>query len=162
MHLGQNRYSIFYCVAGSAYRQDCPKEPKLPIYLLVGGCFGIVKVLLIIWNKKRKKNYDRFENDIDEDAVMLRSTKFTGFMLSTFLLTWFILGNIWFYQMWTPNYDQPLHEPKNWCHKTLYTYCFYHILICYSLIGCYMFFLLACLVYHCYSCYREQQHTDVR
>ncbi|XP_033743221.1 transmembrane protein 272-like [Pecten maximus] len=154
-------FSVTMIGVGSAYRRDCPKEPKIPIYLLVGGCFGIVKIIMMIWNKNRKKNYERFglepEDDMDDDAVMLRSTKFTGFILNMFLLTWFVIGNVWFYQIWTPNYEQPLHEPKNWCHEMLYTYTFYQILICYSLIGCYVFFIFACLAYYWCWCPRRQQ-----
>ncbi|KAL3880585.1 hypothetical protein ACJMK2_032814, partial [Sinanodonta woodiana] len=29
---------------GVKYLDDCPKEPRIPVYLLVGGCFGAIKL----------------------------------------------------------------------------------------------------------------------
>lgn len=139
---------------GTAYRDECPKQPNIPIYLLVGGCFGIIKVFLMLWNQKRKRDYERFGEDDDDDdiddAVMIRTIKFTGYVLTVFLLCWFIAGNIWFYDIWTPNYEQPLHDPKNWCSQIVYRYSFYQFIICYCIIGLQFFVLI--ILFCCYWC----------
>jgi len=37
--------------AGLKHLDDCPIEPKIPIYLLVGGCFGLLKLLSLLLNQ---------------------------------------------------------------------------------------------------------------
>jgi hypothetical protein len=36
-------------VAGVIHLEDCPVQPFIPIYLLVGGCFGLLKVFSLLW-----------------------------------------------------------------------------------------------------------------
>ncbi|XP_062613484.1 transmembrane protein 272-like [Saccostrea cucullata] len=137
---------------GSTYRNECPVEPRIPIYLLVGGSFGLIKVLLMLWNQK-KRNSDTCDDEDDdadtEDAVVRRTTKFTSFILTIFLLVWFVMGNIWFYNIWKPNFDQPLHEPRNWCHEVVFRYTFYHLVTCYGLLGLGMVILSSFISYYC-------------
>jgi len=49
-------------LAGVRYLHGCPEEPFLPIYLLVGGCFGMLKMFTIIWRHLReRKNAQSFD-----------------------------------------------------------------------------------------------------
>ena len=115
----------------------------------------------MLWEQKRDRDYDRFDKDDDdddnEDAVMLRSTRFTGFILNLFLITWFVLGNIWLFRIWTPNFQQPLHEPNNWCSKVVFRFTFYHVLICYGLIGLCFIILLGFVLYYFFKRYSRSQ-----
>jgi len=36
---------------GLKHLDDCPIQPKIPIYLLVGGCFGLLKLLSLLLNQ---------------------------------------------------------------------------------------------------------------
>ena len=63
---------------------DCPYERYIPIYLIVGGCFGIVKNLSNIVQRARNKR----ENREDDNA---RTNPFDG-TLNCFLFAWFIAG----------------------------------------------------------------------
>lgn len=140
---------------GVKYLHDCPKEPKIPIYLLVGGCFGMLKLMSVIWKQVRARRYERMDHmfDSDEetnDPIMSRSTKFTDSILSLFLFVWFIFGNIWVFNIWKPHYKPLLHEPNNWCEETVYLFAFVQLMISYGLIAlmfCCLIFLACC--HHC-------------
>ncbi|KAL8610076.1 hypothetical protein ACOMHN_045473 [Nucella lapillus] len=125
------------CVAGSSYLHECPREPRLSIYLQVGGAFGCLLLILLLWQQRRwRKAKDLNDDDDDvDDGVMTRSCRFTCHMVTLFELAWFIMGNVWLWGMGTPNFQQPLHEPLNWCHRDLYLFTFYHLLAMYALLG---------------------------
>ncbi|XP_046336486.1 uncharacterized protein LOC124118423 isoform X1 [Haliotis rufescens] len=140
---------IAMIVIGGSHRVDCPREPKVPIYLLVGGGFGLLKMLLLLWRQKKSRDYERLDDCVDDDAddiVMSRSTRFSGYILTIFLLSWFILGNVWIFQVWKPNFVQPLHEPMNWCNETVYMFSVYQIFACYGLMGFCVLELLILLI----------------
>jgi len=40
---------------GVKYLHECPKEPYLPIYLLVGGCFWLLKMFTVLWRQMRER-----------------------------------------------------------------------------------------------------------
>ena len=65
---------------------DCPFEHYIPIYLIVGGCFGIVKNVSSMVQRVRNKR----ENRDEENA---RTNPFDG-VLNCFLLAWFIAGEL--------------------------------------------------------------------
>ncbi|BFZ14654.1 hypothetical protein BsWGS_17693 [Bradybaena similaris] len=136
---------------GTSYLEECPKEPKIPIYLLVGGISSFIHLCILIWQQKRSRAFmllDDTKDDIDneEDDVMTRSYRFTWYILTLFLLIWFAWGNYWLFSIWQPNFTQPLHEPRNWCSRRLYYYTFYITITCYSLFGMSILVFLGCLV----------------
>jgi len=73
--------------------ENCPIQPKIPIYMLVGGCFGLLKVLSLLWRQVRLRRYrdtgdvdadvDAVYNDDDDDddegggAIMSKSSRYT-------------------------------------------------------------------------------------
>jgi len=88
---------------------NCPKEPFIPVYLLVGGLFGILKLVQTIWHQWRLRRRETYEQQsvLDETTVpdpknMFKSSlnssesyTFIGLIISIFLFVWFILGNYW-------------------------------------------------------------------
>ena len=143
---------------GGSYRTECPKEQRLPLYLLVGGGFGLIKIVFLFVLQKRSPSYNRLEDgddddddDVTEDVVLSRFVRFSNIGLILFLFIWFIVGNIWFFSIWKPNFQQPLHEPNNWCDKSLYWYTFYHFIVCYSLgvLICLLSFSIICYYFGC-------------
>ena len=112
----------------------------------------LIKVFLMLWNQKKHSNDACVDDDDDgetDDAVVRRTTKFTEFILSVFLSVWFIMGNVWFYKIWKPNFEQPLHEPSNWCHMTVFRYTFYHLVTCYGLIALVVITTSCFIIYYC-------------
>ena len=159
-----------FCVTptGVKHLDDCPVQPKVPIYLLVGGCFGLLKLLSLVWqqvryrrnrmmddigsrndddddgnnvhatstNNNNNDNDDDYDDDDDYNSVMVsRSSRFTEVVLSGFLVVWFVAGNYWVLSVWPPNYVHALHEPSNWCDKTVYLVAVVQIISSYAVVG---------------------------
>ena len=146
-----------FTFAGVKYMHECPLEPKVPIYLLVGGCFGLLKLLSLVWKQVRLRRYERLDDiyvDEDDDGhgdiLMSKSSRFSEALLSIFLFIWFACGNYWVLHIWKPNFKQLLHEPSNWCDQTVYMFAFGQIMGCYALMGL-IIFLTSCLVF-CHKC----------
>ena len=135
----------FFLFKGAKYKDECPVEPFIPIYLIVGGSFGMLKTVIILCQRARGHEDDL---DMDEDGSM--SSKFIDGVLNLFLFTWFIAGNIWIYSKYKPNELPPPHEPLNYCHPTLYMFAFWVITASYILMG-FICFCICCLGI-CASC----------
>ncbi|XP_067661511.1 transmembrane protein 272-like isoform X1 [Haliotis asinina] len=143
--------------AGVKYLSDCPVQPKIPVYLMVGGCFGILKLVGMWWRNvqiRRYESMDAFYDAHDNDAAFASHTfKLMDAMLSAFLLGWQITGTYWVFTIYEPNYKPLLHEPSNWCEKTVFMIAFIQILGCYGLLCLGILVLL--LVAACYK------YTDI-
>lgn len=70
---------------GAVYLHDCPRQPFIPIYLIVMGVFGIVLTLLSCLPCARQ-NRDEPPNPLSRVCVFWNS------LTSTFLFCWFIAG----------------------------------------------------------------------
>ena len=75
-----------HSIPGAIYKNDCPRERFIPIYLIVAGSFGIVKNLSSLG--QRCKNKD----DEDADEKNAKTNPFDG-LVSCFLFAWFIAGS---------------------------------------------------------------------
>jgi len=67
--------------------KDCPAERMIPIYLIVGGSFGVVKNLSNLFQRARNKG------DEDAEEKMTKTNPFDG-ILNCFLFAWFIAGKL--------------------------------------------------------------------
>lgn len=117
---------ICMIVMGTVYLHECPQGEYIPVYLLVGGIFGILKQLLHLSARVRKR-----EEDIE--AEHLRQSP-TQTLLNCFMLGWFIIGSVWVYKEFVPNYD-PAKEGGRYCNKSLYLFAFWLITSVYILLG---------------------------
>lgn len=131
---------------GAKYKDDCPVEPFIPIYLIVGGSFGMLKTIIVLC--QRARSHDETDTDIDEDQSM--SSKFIDGVLNLFLFTWFIAGNIWVYSKYKPNPTPPPNDAMNYCNPTLYMFAFWVITASYILMGAICFCI--CCLGVCASC----------
>ncbi|XP_064636889.1 transmembrane protein 272-like isoform X4 [Lineus longissimus] len=141
---------------GVKYLHECPREPKIPIYLLVGGCFGLLKLLSLLWKQVKSRRYERLDEiyDTEEDGasgLTSKSSTFTDVVLSLFLFIWFVFGNYWVISVWEPNYKQLLYEPSNWCDKTVYLFAFSQIMACYCLMVLIAFCICILTLCHRYT-----------
>ena len=101
----------------------------------------------------RSRRYERLDEiyDTDEDngdVIMSKSSRFSEAVLSIFLFIWFVVGNYWVFSIWVPNFHQLLHDPSNWCDKTVYLFAFVQICIGYGLMGLIGF--LSCILGLCH------------
>lgn len=143
---------LLLVVAGSSYDHECPREPRIPIYLLVGGAFGAIEIVIILWQQKKSRDFTCSGDDITEDdddfddGMMSRSCRFTGYMLTAFLAVWFVLGNVWVLAIWKPNFQQPLHDPQNWCNEIVFFFAFYQLVAVHGLVALVLLILTTTLI----------------
>lgn len=54
--------------AGVKYLNDCPVQPNLPVYLLVAGSMGLVRVLNLLWKQFRRRRQRKMEGmELDQE-----------------------------------------------------------------------------------------------
>uniref|UniRef100_A0A182J056 Uncharacterized protein n=1 Tax=Anopheles atroparvus TaxID=41427 RepID=A0A182J056_ANOAO len=110
-------------VFGTLYLYDCPQGEYIPVYLLVGGAFGVLKQLLHLSTRVRSRE--------EQELERLRQTP-TQTLINCFMLGWFIIGSFWVYQIYEPNYDPSLGK---YCNKSLYLFTFWLITSVYMTLG---------------------------
>ena len=131
--------------------EDCPKEPNIPIYLLVGGCFGLLKIMSMLWRQMKQRQLEKLEENTDqyrEDLQATNSSRVSDNILSVFLVVWFAFGNYWVFHIYRPEFDQPLLDPRNWCERSAYMFAFVQIIACYCLLA--LALCICCLLAVCY------------
>lgn len=135
-------------IIGSIYLHDCPANKLIPIYLIVGGCAGVVSSCCRDKEQKERKNA-------------------LGYLLDTFFFVWFIVGCVAIYQVYPPDYVN-LGAP-NYCNKTVYLFSFWLVNICLAAIGLVIVFgLCTCFVAICVmvlgggddDCQQQQQQQQ--
>lgn len=145
--------------AGVNYLRDCPKEPHLPVYMVVGGSFGTIKMVWLVWSQIRSRRYERSDvapapSSAYEDGLLASNiaAKVLSAALTLFLLLWFGLGNYWTLRIYFPDFEPTLFEPNRWCSKTLYIFSLVHLGILYCVTAALLgltFVLSCCYVFSC-------------
>nr|CAD7401575.1 unnamed protein product [Timema cristinae] len=115
---------ICMIVIGAIYLNDCPQGEYIPIYLLVGGGFGVLKQLLHLSARVRQREEEQEEERLRQSP--------TQTLINCFMLGWFIIGSVWVYKEFEPNYD-PMRGKH--CNRTLYLFAFWLITSVYIVLG---------------------------
>ncbi|XP_038588475.1 transmembrane protein 272-like [Micropterus salmoides] len=110
-------------VVGILYMNDCPRQPFIPIYLLLIGVCSIIERWCL--NKCNTLLYRVF---------------------SFFVFIWFIAGNVGIYSIYEPNYNKNTTQVSPYCNKTLYLFAFWTNNLTYILLG--VLFLSWCCCTH--------------
>ena len=133
---------------------------------MVGGAFGIVQLVTLLWQQKKSRDLNYLgddDDDFDDDGVVSRSCRFSGYFVGVFLLAWFVLGNVWVFEMWQPNFTQPLHDPQNWCQRVVFLFTFYHLMVVYGMLALVLLAILVTVfVYIITRCRRHSNSASRR
>ncbi|KAG1957270.1 transmembrane protein 272-like [Pimephales promelas] len=130
---------------GAIHLHDCPKQPYIPIYLLVSGVFALVLGLLSCLPCTQEPE-DGTQTPLSSLCTAWNS------LVSLFLFCWFIAGNVWIYSI----YDISAGD----CNKTLYLFAFWTTTLVYILLG--IVFLGGCCMLFCLClCGRSGNVDDV-
>lgn len=115
-------FAAFYLksnLKGVKNLMECPKQPKIPIYLFVGGAFGLVKLIQTLYDQWRIRKKEKFDQNDLADATgfesgeesgisgLSKSSRFIDIVISLFLFVWFCFGNYWvrIYTLFIDYYD---------------------------------------------------------
>jgi hypothetical protein len=140
-------------LVGAKFKDDCPVEPFIPVYLIVAGSFGMIKTIIVIMQgllytgEVFPGRSGGGEKQSDERPF---AWVFLDGCLNLFLFTWFVAGNVWVYSHYKPHFSPPPHEPYNYCNPTLYLFSFWVITISYMIVG--LLCLCTCCLGLCASC----------
>ena len=126
---------------GVKYKDDCPAERMIPIYLIVVGTFGIVRHFLGM-HAHCKRICD--DNNTSDDEAQNKKT-FLERLIDCFLVAWFIAGNVWIYRIFEPSYDKMALDGL-YCDKTMYLFSFW------LMTGSYIFMGVLCCCMCCVAC----------
>ena len=110
--------------AGAKYKDECPAEDKIPIYLIVAGAVGAFRNLISLG--RRAKQSDNQDEEEQSKNRPLES------ILDCFLFVWFICGNVWIYKNYKPSFDD---SQSDYCNQTLYMFAFWVTTSMYILFG---------------------------
>ncbi|TTV42331.1 Transcription initiation factor TFIID subunit 6 [Bagarius yarrelli] len=108
---------------GVLYREACPQQPLIPVYLLVSGAFALMLVVLSCLPCTQ-------EEENGGGAISTLCTTWNS-LITLFLFCWFIAGNVWVYSIYEPSYDP---HTLLYCAKTLYLFTFWTITLVYIII----------------------------
>ncbi|CAL8241573.1 unnamed protein product [Merluccius merluccius] len=116
---------------GAIYLEECPRQPYIPIYLVVSGVFALMLSLLSCLPCAQ-------QSEDGPSTTLSRLCATWNSLTSFFLFCWFIAGNVWIYSIYQPSYN-PAHLDL-YCNKTLYLFAFWittlvYIFLCLFLFG---------------------------
>lgn len=123
---------IAMIAVGASHLSDCPAQRYIPIYLVVGGCFGVLQMLLTfslrVKNHREEKgaaaaadSERQGEGSTDSNA---RPNPGSG-IISCFLFAWFITGSVWVYGIYTTvNTTGSASSLPDYCHGGTYWFAF--------------------------------------
>lgn len=145
-------WCLFWYVTGVKFVRDCPREPHIPVYLIVGGIFGTIKMVWLLCHQITTMQFNKILEPQDtptrEDMVSSMGSRIASVMLTTFLIGWFALGNYWILSVYWPDSEpSSLYEPNVWCSRTLYTISFVHLVFVYVCSALMFLLVVTILVY---------------
>ncbi|XP_016839387.1 uncharacterized protein LOC100677905 [Nasonia vitripennis] len=123
---------IFMLILGVQYIRDCPRGPNIPVYMVVGGTLGGIRMFWTLYSQIRSRRPEVLTVPSSRSHISFK--KLVSVALSCFLVGWFVLGNYWILSIRWPDYAPTLFEPNQWCHKTLYIFSLAHLFIVYVVI----------------------------
>lgn len=138
---------ICFSFAGIQFLRDCPREPHIPVYMVVGGSVGSIKMAWVLYNQLHTRRLE-----IGAPNATSYGAKATSFALTLFLISWFALGNYWILKIKWPDYTPTLFEPNKWCHRTLYVFSIVHLYIIYTVMGCVVVLVITLAGFQLFGC----------
>ncbi|KAM4722330.1 transmembrane protein 272-like [Rhinophrynus dorsalis] len=112
-------------VIGSIHVDNCPREPKIPIYLIVAGAVHVVAFSLMPLKKVAEK-----------------AAYFIEGLLGLFSFCWFIAGSVWVFSIYPEN-------PRA-CNDMVYKFAFGILIFEYVFIA--LVIAIVCLCTCCLGC----------
>ncbi|KOX73588.1 hypothetical protein WN51_13665 [Melipona quadrifasciata] len=124
---------VLMLIYGLNFSKDCPREPRIPMYMVIGGTFGSMLMALLIYSQIRSRRPEMISVPSTRPQISFR--KLIIIVLSCFLLGWFVMGNYWILHIMWPPYTFLLHTPNDHCHRTLYLFSLVHLIVIYVTCG---------------------------
>jgi len=118
---------IAMIIIGSMRVDDCPAESQIPIFLIVAGLVLVLKNTLSLVQQIK-----RYRQDNAEDQTKKHPCE--G-IIDSFLLIWFIAGNIWVYREYNDVQYDNRSKKGTYCDELCYKFAFWCITTVYIFCG---------------------------
>ncbi|XP_051780174.1 transmembrane protein 272-like [Erpetoichthys calabaricus] len=128
-------------VVGAVYLEDCPVQRYIPLYLIVMGVAVMITRLFTSFKCCEQKS---------------RLCQVWKGVLFSFLLMWFISGNVWIYKTKLQVLDK---EKPDYCNKSLYLFAFWMTTLLYTFLG--LMLVTACCTLGCIYALYDEKSTQV-
>ena len=123
-------------VLGILYRDECPVNQNIPLYMIVSGSAGIAIVLFLLLSSSCTYCRSSIKAQKATHGLMIFSIAFGRGMqavLAIFLFVWFFFGNVWVFSVRSRlrtvrSIDG---NNENYCHPVLYWPAFYLLIFTY-------------------------------
>merc|ERR1712183_236949 len=97
---------------GALHKDQCPMEPWIPIFMIVGGAVSLVTMILGIMLTAAKAS--------DKGGVVIGVTILLA-LVGLFTFGWYIAGSVWVFSKWS-DWDQL--KKAGGCYNDLYLFAF--------------------------------------
>ncbi|CAD6204839.1 GSCOCG00003007001-RA-CDS [Cotesia congregata] len=124
---------IIMLIMGLQFIKDCPKEPHIPVYMIVGGTLGGVRMFWALYSQIRSRRLEILS--VPNASPHISPMQLVSIALTCFLTVWFVLGNYWILKIRWPDFEAKMFDPDHWCAKTLYIFAVVHLGVIYAVIG---------------------------
>lgn len=112
------------------YLEDCPLQPRLPTFLIIGGLSGLLKSILLLIENVVKKNSAAISSRIRHSHAVIGIWSVTNLIFNIFILCWVIAGSFWIYSI----YQETTSDGYANCNVTLYKFSFSSVTCSYVLV----------------------------
>lgn len=112
------------------YLEDCPLQPRLPTFLIIGGLSGLLKSILLLIENIVKKNSAAISSRIRHSQTIIGIWNVTNLVFNIFTLCWVIAGSYWIYSI----YQGTTSDGYANCNITLYKFSFSSVTCSYVLL----------------------------
>ncbi|KAJ0183525.1 hypothetical protein K1T71_001501 [Dendrolimus kikuchii] len=134
---------VIMLIMGVQYIRDCPAQPRIPVYMVVGGAAGGAGICWLLWAQLASRTANSSAS-IPERVL--------AYTLTMFLMGWFAFGNYWVLGIMWPDYAPTLFEPNQWCHKTLYVFALTQLGVVWGVILLLVLLLIALVICQVFGC----------
>ncbi|XP_022245971.1 uncharacterized protein LOC111086629 isoform X2 [Limulus polyphemus] len=108
-------FGLAFLAFSTIHRNNCPAQPCIPIYMTTSGCLGIVGVLIGVTRQVMEKR--------GRKRIVIFLHKFVLVSSICIILPWYVVGCVWLYQTYEPQYEDK--SSADYCHKSLYLFAFF-------------------------------------
>lgn len=99
---------------------ECPLQPLIPLFLVLGGLSGLVKNVLLITENIVKQKSSTISSRIRHPKLLIRIWRVGNFLFNLFLFAWVIGGSYYVYSI----YREVVTTDYSTCNVILYKFAF--------------------------------------
>ncbi len=102
------------------YLDDCPLEPYIPVFLIIGGLAGLIKVMLLITESVVRKKSASIMPRVRHLKLVLWMWRTGNLLFNLLMVVWVIAGSYWVYG----TYMEMISDGFTSCNVFLYKFAF--------------------------------------